>query len=162
MKWLARYLKRKLTPPERLPDHVIGGAIDPSMDRWWVIRRNHYFNIYLHRMLRDDEDVPHDHPWWSLSLILSDGLIDYSWPNGVKGRLVARVLKQGQWVLRRPSTPHRLVVLRPAWTLFFTGPNIRTWGFHCPKGWMPWKKYVGIDGEERFKAGLPNKGCGDE
>jgi hypothetical protein len=47
----------------RPPDFVIGGD-SPYMLRWWIIPRNKFFNIYLHRFLRSDDDrALHDHPW---------------------------------------------------------------------------------------------------
>lgn len=27
-------------------------------------------------------------------------------------------------------------------TLFFCGPRVREWGFHCPQGWRHWRQYV--------------------
>lgn len=41
-----------------------------------------------------------------------------------------------------------------AWTIFIMGPRLRTWGFHCPKGWVPWYKYVNKDNK-----GLVGPGC---
>jgi hypothetical protein len=55
----------------RPPDFSIGPKGDRYMLRWWVIPRNRWFNIYLHRFLHDDEDrALHDHPWVSCSYIL--------------------------------------------------------------------------------------------
>ena len=33
---------------------------------------------------------------------------------------------------------------KPSWSLFITGPKLRTWGFWCPKGWMHWEKFVKV------------------
>jgi hypothetical protein len=49
--WARRYVARH---PE--PSFVIG---DHQLDRWYVIRRNKLFNIYLHRFNRSDEDRAH-------------------------------------------------------------------------------------------------------
>jgi len=35
----------------RKPDFVIGRAGAPYLERWWVIPRNRWFNIYLHHFL---------------------------------------------------------------------------------------------------------------
>jgi hypothetical protein len=40
------------------------------------------------------------------------------------------------------------------WTVFITGPVVRTWGFHCPKRWVPWKEFV-----DTRDAGAIGKGC---
>lgn len=59
----------------RKPDFVIGDLSNPYLLRWWVIPRNRFFNVYLHKFLRDDDDrALHDHPWWSMSIILSSTL----------------------------------------------------------------------------------------
>ncbi len=138
----------------RAPDFQIGGAVDPYLNRWWVIPRNRFFNIYLHQFIRDDDDrAEHDHPWWSLSWLMRGGLLEQ-----VKGAL--RCIGEGQWTLRSAKMHHRLEVpekLRgKTWTLFITGPVIRGWGFHCPKAWVPWREFTaGRDGE------LVGKGCGE-
>lgn len=30
----------------------------------------------------------------------------------------------------------------PAWTIFITARYKREWGFHCPKGWVPWRQFT--------------------
>jgi hypothetical protein len=39
----------------RPPDFIIGGAARPYIQRWWLVPRNRWFNIYLHRIMRDGE-----------------------------------------------------------------------------------------------------------
>ena len=60
---------------KRPPDFIIGPDKNkPYMRRWYVIPKNRFFNIYLHQFLCDDEDrALHDHPWWSMSIILKGG-----------------------------------------------------------------------------------------
>jgi len=144
---------------KRPPDFIIGNPQAPYMRRWWVIPRNRLFNIYLHNILRSDEDrALHDHPWWSCSIILSGGYIEHT-PRG------AFLRKPGMIRCRRASASHRLELirdkdfriidgfvnsLRPAWTIFITGPRVREWGFHCPQGWRHWREFIGVkEGEQR-------------
>jgi hypothetical protein len=55
----------------REPDCVIGPPDNPYLRRWWLIPRNRWFNLYLHNILRDDDDrALHDHPWANLSILL--------------------------------------------------------------------------------------------
>lgn len=166
--WLIRRAGR------RDPDSVIG-ADNPDgayMKRWWVIPRNRVFNVYLHQVLRDDDDrALHDHPWANLSIILRGGYIEHTIEAGGIHRRTFRA--PGSIKLRLPSSAHRLELpwhpLPPAssrervsekrtcWSLFVTGPNVRTWGFHCPdKGWVDWKTFT--------RAGAPGEigpGCGE-
>jgi hypothetical protein len=126
----------------RPPDFIIGGADNPYIRRWWIIPRNRWFNIYLHHILRSDDDrALHDHPWWNLSIILKGGYNEVT-PRGTRWR------GPGSFVLRRAIARHRLVLptyggaMHHCWSLFITGPRIREWGFHCPQGFVPWQQFV--------------------
>ena len=51
--------------------------------------------------------------------------------------------------LNDPETHSGPAIQTPVWTLFITGPNIRQWGFHCPRispagGWRHWKDFTGF------------------
>lgn len=155
---------------QREPDFVIGGADDPYLRRWWLIPRNRLFNIYLHQFLRDDDDrALHDHPWPNCSLILSgeywEVLFDRAPVHGepLPPMLMARS-RPGRPRWRRAGLAHRIVLMRdaagqpkPVWSLFFTGPTLRSWGFWCPAGrWVHWRSFTaGPRGE------IVGAGCGD-
>lgn len=154
---IAEWLLKKAKGIERDPDFIVGEKSDPYLRRWWIIPRNKYFNIYLHNMLRDDSDVLHDHPWWSLSFVLSDGLVENYVSVPPNGERKQRTIKQGTFVWRSSIFAHQLVVVKPAWTIFMTGPVIREWGFWCPRGWKHWKDYAQVkDG-----VSVADKGCGE-
>lgn len=124
------------------------------MLRWWVIPRNRFFNIYLHRFLRSDDDrALHDHPWVNVSYLL-DGA--YTEVTIAKGGVHHRVrYLAGDLKFRRPSYAHRVELTDgPCWSLFITGPVVREWGFHCPAGWRSWKVFT----SER-DAGSTGRGC---
>jgi hypothetical protein len=142
----------------REPDFYIGGRENPYMLRWWVIPRNRLFNIYLHRFMRDDEDrALHDHPWHSLSIVLQVGY----WEHMPGGKAFWR--KPGSLIFRRPTDAHRIALAclgtQPlsAVSLFITGPRLRTWGFHCPKGFVPWQDFVA-----ETDVGNIGRGCGEK
>lgn len=145
---------RTFTIP-REPDFVIGDKAAPYLRRWFVIPRNRFLNIYLHNILRSDDDrALHDHPWASCSIILKGGYLEHM-PERVKWRT------PGSITFRRASAAHRLVIVGPGcWTLFITGPRIRQWGFHCPQGWRHWREFIGVPtGEARGdERGI---GCGE-
>ncbi len=142
----------------RDPDFYIGGRAHPYCVRWWIIPRNRFFNIYLHRFLRDDDDrALHDHPWDNCSIPLRTGY------NEVMARGITRRRRRFGMYFRRAETAHRVVLLRGAggvpiesWSLFVTGPVRREWGFHCPRGWRHWLEFV----SER-DAGDVGRGCED-
>lgn len=168
---LVRRVGRWLVHPFwREPDFYIGGKDDPYLLRWWVIPRNPFFNVYLHKFLRDDDDrALHDHPWVSVSIVLKGGYIEHLpfpmkgaplfWPDG---QLFTQwnVRRAGQVIFRRAKHAHRIQLLRsggeavPAWTLFITGPRVREWGFHCPQGWRHWRDFT-----SETDSGNVGKGC---
>jgi len=143
---------------EREHDFQIGPSRnDPYMLRWWVIPRNPIFNIYLHKILHDDDDSAlHDHPWASLSFMVEGELVEhYKAIDSDCAR--KRILKAGQWVYRKAKFAHRLQLKSDQCvTVFITGPKIRDWGFHCPKGWVPWRDFV-----SKTDKGSIGRGCGE-
>lgn len=126
----------------RPPDITIGTSY---LERWYLIPRNRYLNVYLHRFTGSDDDrALHDHPWHSVSFLLKGRLDEIS--SGRPGRIETNRYREvpRYWpVLRRATFAHRLKLIRgPAWTLFITGPNIRSWGFLCPQGWRHWSDFT--------------------
>ena len=152
---------------ERAPDFIVGSENPDGayLERWWLIPRNRLFNIYLHHFLRDDDPrALHDHPWASISILLSGKLIEHTVAyGGVRG---LQVLQKGDVKYRPARFAHRLELEkyqlpfgRPtskhAWTIFITGPVIRKWGFHCPDaGWVSWDKFT-----QPGKPGETGSGC---
>lgn len=139
----------------RAPDMVIGGDERPYLIRWFVIPRNRLCNIYLHLFLRSDDDrALHDHPWASCSLILSGHYLEHEIAaGGVHSR---KRRERGAIVLRSARMAHRIEIETPCWTLFLTGPKRRTWGFHCPGGWVHWRDFTNpADGGRTV-----GRGCG--
>lgn len=127
----------------RAPDKIIDGDY---LWRWYLIPRNRFFNIYLHRFGRSDYDrALHDHPWASVSLLLKGEMIEHSF-KGIKH--IYRFLP----VFRSAKFAHRLELVKgPVWTLFITGPKQRSWGFYCPNGWKHWREVsVASDAENKF------------
>ncbi len=136
----------------REPDFVIGEVSAPYLRRWWQVPRNEQCNVYLHEILRSDDDrALHDHPWPNTSFVLAGRYVEHT-PDG-------SFLREAGWSGSRPAeAAHRLEILpgERAITLFMTGPKLREWGFHCPKGWVHWRDFTGgANGE------LIGRGCGE-
>ncbi|MEM7061387.1 MAG: hypothetical protein AAF557_27735 [Pseudomonadota bacterium] len=144
--------------PDRAPDFVIGDVRDPYMQRWWLIPRNRFVNVYLHHIRHDDDDrALHDHPWPSVSFLVQGRIGEFYRRRGADRYREAR-----KWwpVFRSTRFAHRLVLPKQgqsAWTLFITGPRLRDWGFHCPKDWVPSRQFVEPD-----RPGEIGRGCGEE
>jgi hypothetical protein len=173
-----QFLKRVLGRFFRSPDVIIGSPENPYLLRWHVIPRNRFFNIYLHKFLRDDDDrALHDHPWASCSIILRGGYIEHT-PRGIFKR------KVGKLYTRKATDAHRIqlfkagaldinfmphdiqafqnyerinslyVKTQPVWTIFITGPKVREWGFHCRQGWRHWREFC-----NPMNSGEVGRGC---
>lgn len=129
------------------PHMVIGDDSDPYLLRWYVIPRNPFVNMYVHKFLRDDDDRGlHDHPWWFVSIILHGGYIEETetadWKMKLRCRSALFDIKS-PWrhrsIAYRPATWRHRVVLPhtptggrvPCWTLIITGRRTRVWGFWC-------------------------------
>jgi hypothetical protein len=141
----------------REPDFVIGGRERPYLRRHWLLPRNRFFNVYVHQFLRSDDDrALHDHPWlFNASWLLAGEYTEHI-PGGLRFR------KAGDVVIRLWSAPHRVELWdsivtgepKPCWTVFVTGPRVREWGFHCPKGWVHWREFT-----DARDSGSIGKGC---
>jgi hypothetical protein len=125
----------------RQPDFVIGPEDSPYLKRWWLIPRNRFLNIYLHQFLVSDDDrALHDHMYFNVSYLLEGVYVEHTIAQG--GVQYQRQYGPGDLRFRLPWTAHRIEVAHPCWSLFITGPRVRDWGFHCPKGWRHWKDFV--------------------
>lgn len=143
----------------RKPHFIIGNRY---LLRWYVIPRNPWLNVYLHKFLHDDEDrATHDHPWNFVSIILRGGYFERV------GQLSTQLqVRLAPSVAYRPAEhSHRVILHRgmdheiiPAWTIVITGRVVRDWGFWCPSGWRHWKEFTAYnDGKGDY--GQVGRGC---
>lgn len=147
--------------------HLYGKHGDPYMARYWLVPYNRFgIAARVHHILRGDEDRHlHDHPWWSISIILRGGYWEMMpEPPGYLPHRVTTVWRgPGSIVFRRARDWHRLVLdanyvhntRQECWTLFITGPqrkdgdpNHSCWGFLVDGEKVPSDVYLG----ERYVA----------
>ena len=136
---------------EQKPHFTIG---EDYLDRWFVIPRNPFHNVYLHRLRRSDDDrAMHDHPWDNSSLLLLGSYREIT-PNG------SFIRKPGDCVHRQASDRHRLELIGLSTvSLFITGPKVREWGFWCgPKAdkFVHWRDFRAPNDKSMIGAG-----CGE-
>jgi hypothetical protein len=146
-KWISGWLRGR-------PHFIIG---DNYLLRWYVLPRNPWLNVYLHKFLHDDEDrALHDHPWWFISIMLKGAYGEViPPPKGFEFR------RAPSWAFRSAIHQHRVVLQRdddgkpkPCWTLVITGRVVRNWGFWCPKGFVRWQDFTQAD-----DYGKTGRGC---
>lgn len=110
---------------------IANSAGDVFMRRFYLVKWG-WFNIYLHQILRSDEDLClHDHPWRFVTLVLVGGYREVL-PHGTRWRPV------GSFLFRPAKFRHRIEVDRAAWSLVFVGKKFRAWGFFTRHGWREW------------------------
>lgn len=129
------------------------------MLRWHLLQWRGW-QIALHKWLTSDNDrALHDHRADNISILLWGTyreVLTHAWESVVRNPL--RI--PGIPYFRRAETPHRVVLHRgaPVWTLWIRFPPRRTWGFYCPKGWVPYSVFIG-DYSQPGSFSTMNKGC---
>lgn len=134
-----------------LPCMTISNAGAPYLRRYTLLWTP-LFRIYIHEILKSDEDrALHDHPWPFVSFILRGGYVEHR-PAG------ARWCWPGRVIVHRAADLHRIELRKimsgiygyvlpveiPAWTLVLCGPKCRKWGFMTPLGWLDADEYARI------------------
>ncbi len=167
------YARAQKIMASRKADFMVGTEEDPYLRRWrttpsWL---SGIGAVYLHEFCRDDDDVPHDHPYlFCVSWVLQIGYYENQFHGDAMAFLgregvdyrdhmaEPRWLAPGAVLARWGWTPHRVTLKRfkiyngltkqesefvghPI-SLFFCGPRVREWGFWCPAGWRPWREYI--------------------
>lgn len=134
------------------PDEIIGRSTGDYLHRWYVRDSRHgEAKMYLHRLMRDDADDPHDHPWDSASQVFHGPLIERWWMPPSPGETIEEEapvvcrFSTGAIVTRGAEHVHRLERPRgahPPITLFCTAHKRRAWGFWRGTEHIYWRRYI--------------------
>jgi len=135
----------------------IGLEGDVYLDRLYILTTP-WFGIMFHRIFRPDNQRDlHDHPWSFLSLVLRGSYVeDVPCANSrccspaEIGCAAPTHQRRVRWLnFKRAEDRHsiRSVSRRPIWTLVFTGPKRRTWGFWVDGGtrFVKWTDYSKLE-----------------
>ena len=92
------------------------------------------FNVTLHKIVKSDDPIFHDHPWSYMTIILKGGYYEHTLLFNSKGEKFGEVSRwrgPGSIIIRRSKEYHWLELdnNQPVTTLFFMGPQVREWGF---------------------------------
>jgi hypothetical protein len=122
---------------------------------WWSWANRWVGGIRLHEIVAsDDSRAYHDHPWDFLSIGLRGSYVEET-TAVVPGETLADVYApapgwgdrhrfRAPFINRHRATDLHVLHVggnRPCWTLFITGPKIRSWGFAGPFGWLGWRDF---------------------
>lgn len=130
------------------PHMIIYREGKPYINRWFLIPRNRWLNVYLHQGVISDYLTPHDHPWWNFSFLLKGCYIENQ-HHLADGKLfkVEYLRKRFHAVFRKATQLHSIQLCddKPFWSLFITGPAKRIWGFQTKNGWISHEVVLDID-----------------
>jgi hypothetical protein len=125
------------------------------MHRYYLFlkdRKNFPFNVTLHKIVRSDDPIFHDHPWGYATLVLKGGYWEHTPIFDETDKLVGedRIFKGPGSIIRRKANAYHWLELdneQPAVTMFFMGQQQREWGFlvELKRGvtrWVKWTHYL--------------------
>ena len=101
-----------------------------------------WFNIYIHNILKSDEDSDmHDHPFDFTSVILSGAYYE-NFATPPEFEINSKAYYAGDVIEHKAEDVHKITLLsKEVWTLVFTSGRNRMWGYHTDRGWLNHKDY---------------------
>ena len=136
-----------------IPDRQTG---EDYLHRYYIFlkdRKCFPFNVTLHKIVRSDDPIMHDHPWPYLTVVLKGGYWEHTPVFDSKGKMFAEFQVwrgPGSFRFGKMYNYHR-IELDPdvtAWTLFFVGPKKREWGFLVKNKWIHYEEYLREQSEQ--------------
>ena len=130
-----------------IPDRRTGADY---MHRYYIFLKDRKwfpFNVTLHKIVRSDDPIMHDHPWGYLTIILRGGYWEHTPVFNNEGKMIAEFQKwrgPGSVIYRKAKEYHWLELSESgsATTLFFMGPQQREWGFFKNNKWIQHETYL--------------------
>ena len=130
-----------------IPDRTTG---QDYMHRYYIFLKDRKwfpFNVTLHKIVRSDDPIMHDHPWGYMTIILSGGYWEHTPVFNNDGKMIAEFQKwrgPGSIIIRKANDYHWLELNEggAATTLFFMGPQQREWGFLKNNKWIQHENYL--------------------
>ncbi len=150
--------------------HILCPDGSTYMERYWLFnpyphsepqnRKRNWFpiSVRLHKIMRPDSDRHfHDHPWNARTIILRGNYSEVRPLNDPMLQVLLRDLCDGHHYTRKAGDTarlrfgeyHRIVSVSDGgvWTLFVTGKYRGTWGFLVDGTKVPYREYLGLDGQ---------------
>lgn len=125
-------------------EHINSGGDVPYLVRF-VLLRSKWINVYVHHFVGDDwARDPHDHPKRFVTIGLWGSYNEFVYPPGTDSNYKL-VHHRSPWIRTFPAEhTHRIEAAEHGnvWTLVFSGPWYREWGFVQNGKWIKWNEYV--------------------
>lgn len=140
-------IMNKLGRYRLIPDRRTGADY---MHRYYIFLKDRKwfpFNVTLHKIVRSDDPIMHDHPWAFMTLILKGGYWEHTPHFNSEGKQFAELIKwhgPGSIIYHKASEYHWLELdqNKPTTTLFFMGSQKRDWGFLLNNKWVQHETYL--------------------
>ena len=131
---LFHKIMNKLGRYRLIPDRRTG--LD-YMHRYYLFLKDRSwfpFNVTLHKIVRSDDPIMHDHPWSYMTIVISGGYWEHTPVFNNEGKMITEFQTwrgPGSIIKRNAGEYHWLELEEggTATTLFFMGPQEREWGF---------------------------------
>jgi hypothetical protein len=120
------------------------------MHRYYIFLKDRKwfpFNVTLHKIVKSDDPILHDHPWGYMTIVLKGGYWEH-YPIYDKENKQIGIFQEwrgpGSIIIRKATDYHWLELDegKPATTLFFMGPQSREWGFLKNGKWVQHENYL--------------------
>lgn len=144
----------------------------------YILLKTNWFSIYIHRFMRSDHDVWHDHPWNFFTYIITKGYKESTITPDAKIRGLMRettgVRLPGSLAYRKATATHKVILHDGPYfehqepeaplTVCLIFKRHRIWGFVKPyhhastqnvigHTWVNWLDYLGIKPGDREYEG---------
>lgn len=142
----------KLNRYRLIPDRLTG---EDYLHRYYLFLKDRKwfpFNVTLHKIVKSDDPIFHDHPWPFMTIVLKGGYWEHTPVFDKEGNKFAEFTEwrgPGSIIKRGAGDFHWLELEqgKTATTLFFMGPQQRDWGFLVDKTkkksqWIQWQYYL--------------------
>jgi hypothetical protein len=121
-----------------------------------------WFNIYIHQILKSDEEAHmHDHPWHFQSYIIKGSYAEkwteypdhlYAFESVWSSKPAMEGLAPRRVIRHHARDAHKITLLTPdVWTFVITWGRKRLWGYQTEQGWIDFKTYRELKDEGRIR-----------
>lgn len=157
MSWISKLIRRLFLTKE-----IVSKEGKVHFRRYRLLETP-WFNIYIHQILRSDEDRHfHDHPWHFTSHILKGSYYErwteypdhkYEFQSVWSSKPAMPGLRPRNVIKHHAQDTHSLTLLTPeVWTLVFTSGRERVWGYRLDDGsWIDFKSYRMLKNEGKLR-----------
>jgi hypothetical protein len=143
---IFHHIMNKLGRYRLIPDRQ---SNEDYMHRYYLLFKNRTeetFNLFLHKIVKSDDPVFHDHPWDFTTIIIKGGYWEHT-PDFFQGRVVGdkKIWRGPGSVIKRQSHEFHWLELdnnQPAITLFIPKKRKRDWGFLVNNEWILNTEYL--------------------